>query len=436
MHVLLINLLSQKPEKVRSNKYWDVNPNQRFFPIGLAKIGTYLEKHGHSAEIFDMNLVSNPFSELRKRLEKKDYDVVGISLRNLYIRGVPADAQLEVFDETIKIVKESGSKVIVGGASFTAFANELMERFDIDVGIVGEGGETFLDLLKNLSNPERVKGICYRKNGRVVFTEKREPMKNIDFIPDFELQGLPKDFSVYDGIGVETRRGCNFKCIYCMYSIIQGSCIRLRSPESVVGEFEILRNNFGISNVFLADCIFHPKSHIENICDSLIKSKVGMNWSTHFREDIISKRLVEKTVRAGCNEFTFSPDSGSDKMLKTLQKELTTKDILKAANVMKDFKGVNTLFNMLLNVPGETMGTLGETFALVDKIRKLGLSGYVKFSRIHIFPRTKIAEIALKNNGINKDTDLLEPTFHDPPPLNLFAKPMPFYTLHLFGLDL
>jgi radical SAM superfamily enzyme YgiQ (UPF0313 family) len=157
MHVLLINAYTPKPSRVSTKKYWDLDPTRKIFPVGLAIIGTYLEKYGHTVEILDTNIFDNPFSKLKRRLKKEDFDVVGVSLRNIWVRRVKSNLPVEIFGKTIKIIKNySTVPIVVGGSGFTLFAKELMEKFnEIDFGIVGEGEETFLDLLKNLKKTKK-----------------------------------------------------------------------------------------------------------------------------------------------------------------------------------------------------------------------------------------------------------------------------------------
>jgi radical SAM superfamily enzyme YgiQ (UPF0313 family) len=174
---------------------------------------------------------------------------------------------------------------------------------------------------------------------------------------------------------------------------------------------------------------------MKKICNSIIKNKIDIEWGAHFREDSINKRIAKKLVKAGCNELVFSPDSGSQKILKILRKRLTPKQILRAAKAIKVIKkDVNVTFNMFLNAPGETVNTLKETFKLAEKICRIGLKGYVSFNRIQIYPHTEIYKIAIKNHIIDKCTNLLEPKYYDPPPFNLFAKPDS--TIHLFSVSL
>ena len=80
---------------------------------------------------------------------------------------------------------------------------------------------------------------------------------------------------------------------------------------------------------------------------------------------------------------------------------------------------------MFLNVPNEDINTLRETFQLVNRMKKEGLNkrGRLNFNLIRIYPNTKIYQIALKNNMINRNTNLLKPTFFNPSPLKLFVSP-------------
>jgi radical SAM superfamily enzyme YgiQ (UPF0313 family) len=401
---------------------------EKIFPVGLVRVGTYLEKNNFTVEILDLNLYRNPLKKLLKRLKKEDYDIVGISLRNLEAYSI---SPLNIFGKTIKIIKNySTVPIVVGGSGFTLFAKELMEKFnEIDFGIVGEGEETFLDLLKNLKKPKKVKGICYRRGKRIIFTGKRRPVKNLDLIPRKDLEGLPKNLKIYDSIGIEIGRGCKYKCLFCSYLSIWGTELRLRKPEVIVKEIEELKNNFNVDEIFFLGGCVSNSLHIEKVSNLLISKGINIRWSAYFREDIINKKLTEKLVRSGCIHMMFLSASGSNKILKILQRKIRVEEILNVGKVTREFENLIPEFEFFLNGPGETINTLKETFIFAYRMYKSALISKIckpcagiRFNRIRIYPRTILYKMALKNNIIKKDTNLLSPTYYTSLPLNGFIK--------------
>jgi radical SAM superfamily enzyme YgiQ (UPF0313 family) len=416
-----------------------LNPKKSFgtlFPLGLSYIGTVLEKAGHSVEILDMNVYRNPYKVLEKRLQKQDYDCVGISMRDFdfnprhLIAYIPIkldyrNSPIHSFIHTTRIIRKyKGDKLLIaGGAGFSIMPKRIIEVSEVDVGVQGEGEEIFVELMQNLKTPEKVKGIYIKKKGKIFHTGYRPLIKaeKLNVIPKRDLPGIPKDLRVY-GMGVQTMRGCPFKCLYCTYSLIQGCSIRLKKTETTLKELEILRYNYNVREITFADCIFaHPRKHAEAIVNGVIKKKIDIKWKAEVRVDAFDRDFLAKMVRSGCYRLDFSPESGSDRILKILQKEVTSKQIIDSFKLLRKHEELETWYYMMFNSPGETWSTAWESIKLVSKLYRMGLAkhGRALFSVIRIYPNTMLERIALKEGMITPKTDLLLPVFYNPYPINI-----------------
>ena len=307
------------------------------FPIGLAYIASMIKAQDHDLLCWDPNISSNPVDEFRNLLESFEPDVVGISLRNLYTVSQDGlkrkvHSYYSLFVSMIRMVREilPSCKLVVGGSGFSIFPEEIMRlNAEIDFGVFSEGEYTFPRLLNNLEHPERVKNLFIRHGSSVIFTG-RGPY--VDFaslpIPLRESFEISKYKDKYCSIGIQTKRGCQFGCIYCPFRYIMGAHYRLRSPRSVVDEIEMLINDYEIETFYFVDSIFnYPPEHGLEICREMNKRKFDVIWEAYFRPDYLTKNYMTEAVKAGCKLFDFSPDGASNESLQILGKDLDVRSI-------------------------------------------------------------------------------------------------------------
>lgn len=396
---------------VQVNASSDRNP--AVYPIGLSYVGTALKLKNHEAEILDLNVMEDPLASLRDKIKRMKPQVVGLSLK--YASPIPHDCvtQCNSITKEIRKVGHPQTKIIMGGPGFTLFTEKLMKYVpELDYGVVYEGEESVPELLENLENAEKVKGILYRKDGKIIFSGNR---KRLDFnslpMPRRDLHDISNYFFRPYIIGVQTKRGCIVKCIYCAYSTIDGATLRMRRPEHVVDEIEHLVNVYGVKSIAFTDNVFNiPPDHAERICRNMIKRKVDVQWTAWLHPKYVTREFVELAKDAGCRRFEFSPDGFSDNSLKGLGKKMTKKDIINTYNIIKEVKGIEVRYNFFFWPPGQNIAALLEMAYFKLKL-KLTLGRRLlnsKFGAIVLDESTKLYEIAVQQGLINEDTDLFK----------------------------
>ncbi|MFH1642428.1 MAG: cobalamin-dependent protein [Nanoarchaeota archaeon] len=402
------------------------------FPIGLSYLGTYLIKHGIDVTIFDMNVYPEPYISLNKILNK-NFTLIGISLRNLdqyipvysptnYLKYIYNQGYLNELENLINIIKNKkpGTPLVLGGAGFTILAKELMNRYkDIDFGAIGESEITLLGLTKNIGNPEKVKGVYYRKGNNLFLTGKPNKIKNIDFIPKKNIKGLP-NLKTYDSIGVQSKRGCIYNCIYCVEPYIQEGQLLLRNINSVIEELKELKKK-GISKIVFADCVVNsPIKHFELLCKAIISNDLKIKWRGYFRFENLNKDLIKLAIKSGCNNFIFSPDSDSRKIRKLLGTNIKNEKIIDTIHCISKYdENADLTLCFLLNSPGENTKTLLKTFLLIYELKKINPKINMDFSSIRIYPHTILYNKTCKL----ENKDMLKSIYYNPFPLKLFVVP-------------
>lgn len=265
------------------------------FPIGLAYIASMLKEH--ELQCWDPNLASDPLAELSKILDRFKPDIVGLSMRNIDTQSsFYTKSYYEPFVSMIRTIKKNSptTKLIVGGAGFSIFYREIMGRNpEIDIGVVGEGEQAIHELTENLDQPERVKNLAIRKGEQIIFTGRDKQVDFSSSSPPFRDGFSLEKYGKYPfSMGIQSKRGCNFKCIFCLHPFLSGS-LRLRHPKKVVDEIEELVTNHDIREFFFVDSIFNfPTNHASEICQEIIRRKLEIRWRADFRPDYLNAKFM------------------------------------------------------------------------------------------------------------------------------------------------
>lgn len=401
---------------------------RRFFipyapPIGLAYIGSVLRREGFDLLIKDaMNSSWRDIASLI-RLEKPD--VVGASCLTEQRRSV------FLLAETVKSVDKK-IKVVIGNVHATFLYEQILRNVkSIDIIVMGEGEETFLELagaLESGAGLDNVKGIAYRKDGEIVKTGDRPQIPNLDALPfptfdDFDFSRYNiydpiRSFDIRDSnndlmsyIPVNTSRGCIGRCQFCSVHRFWRGSWRARSPSNVVDEIETLNKEKKAGFINFTDDIFTVnKDRVIGIAREILRRNINIAWDCETRVDFIWPDMVSWMKRAGCISIALGVESGSTAILNAINKNSSVERIREAVHCIRENK---IKINMLLMVgnPGESDRTIDETARLVKELKP-----DIRTVQITtVYPGTPLYDIC-RNDGIIDDDYWLSDS------------PAPFYT--------
>ena len=378
-------------------------------PLGLAYLASVLEAEGQRVKIIDCPTLNYDMRSLEKEVKGFKPDVVGITSTTSTIYDAYKVAEL------IKEIN-SKAKVVIGGPHVSFTAKETLKECPfIDIVVRGEGEITTKELMLHLEKGlslEEVKGISFRKNGKIVETEDRPFIKNLDKLPFPAYHLLPMDkykVGKHRFANTITSRGCPFSCIFCSSSELCGRVWRARSPENVVEELKVLKSEYDVSEVeFLDDTFTLNSRRVEKICDLMIKENLNLSWSASSRVNTITQRLADIMKKAGCHTIYLGIESGSQKILDLIQKGISVIQAEKAVQIVKR-AGINALGSFIIGVPGETTKSIKKTIRFA---KRLNLN-FVQFSICTPYPGTRLYKIA-KEKGLILTEDWSKYTILDP----------------------
>lgn len=382
-----------------------------FYPVGLAYVAGTLKSKGHDVTIYDAEhdpkLHTDKFQNVTfaydgylKALENKD-DQVWDEIKKVItsfkpeVVGISSIAPCKI-GSTLKVAEISkGYKddlvVVVGGELSATSVNFVLSDPNIDIVVRGEGEITtaeLLDRFQDNSKYEDLKGISFRRRGKIVHNPDRPFITDLDSIefPAIEsMMGLDTYRSVDLGI-IMTSRGCPYSCSFCGFKEFWGRRIRWRSTENVIEEIIRLKEKFGVRYFGFWDAVFtlNRKRTIQ-LCRKLRETDPEIRWECMTRIDLIDNELIQEMKKAGCQKMRIGVESGSDRILKHLRKGLTTSVIRKQAGLLKANKMTWSAYFMF-GTPEEKEDDIIETINLIKEIKP----SFVTIGTFYPIPDTEI----------------------------------------------
>lgn len=374
---------------------WDISPLDTVCPpLGLLYIAAYVREHGHDPSIVDIPNLRWSIERAVDHVARGNPDAIGITAKTPSVRALK---------EFTTQLRQRGitCPIILGGAHVTAVPIETLERYaTVDVGVIGEGELTCLDVLNHLEHDrplDDVPGIVWRNAERgVVRNPPREVIPDLDILP-FPAWDLLQNFpQAYPHSPMETKRspaasvitsrGCPFHCTFCDTAVF-GSRVRFHSPDYTLRMLRHLIDTYGIRDVmFYDDNFFINREHMMSVCEGMIEQKLNLSWYCLAHEKTMKPDRLAKAREAGLWFIEMGVESGSDRILKEIQKKTTSQEVAEAATEAKKL-GIRTKGNFIFGLPLETKETLQETiqFAVNSDF------SYIQQSFLTIWPGSPIS---------------------------------------------
>ncbi|KZX16867.1 tRNA-2-methylthio-N(6)-dimethylallyladenosine synthase [Methanobrevibacter cuticularis] len=365
-------------------------------PLNLMYLGAALEKNSIKVKIHDDDLYQLGFENINRLISKMDPMIIGITATT---------ATIQTSINYIRTIKKDFPHIltIIGGPHTTFTPKETLYREkSLDIVVMGEGEETLVDVVKQyIKNGTKefsnVKGIVYRDNNKVIMTEPRPLIEDLDSLPFPARHLIP--FKSYElssqAGGMITSRGCVFSCDYCSSSLIMGKKFRTRSPENVVDEVEELACKYGIKDIaFLDDIFMLNKKRAGQIADEIKSRDIDVDFIASSRVDMIDKSLLETLKKSGMKTLYCGVESGSQRVLDLMKKGITVQQAKDAFKTAKRV-GVDIVGSFILGYPGETSEEMDKTIDLSIELDP----DYSQYSILTPFPGTGI-HYQLKEKGL------------------------------------
>jgi lipid biosynthesis B12-binding/radical SAM protein len=380
------------------------------YPLGLSMIAAALENAGHAVSQFDFLQHDTSLDAVASAVQTFRPDIVGISLRNIDNTNILNEQKYipGVRNIVSTVRKESACRIILGGSGFSIMPEVILDAVGADYGVVGEGERLMVDFVAAAARGEFPQGRCLRAEPSLQGLDIPAARYDTDIMSFYRRNG--------NLAGVQTKRGCTHKCIYCSYPILEGAGIRPRDPSAVVADIRHLMEKHAAAYIFFTDSVFNDdEGHFRDVVHRMHRDGIKVPWTAFFRPGGLDDEIVAMMKETGLHAAEIGSDAASDEALRRLGKSHRFADIL-ACNDLFVRHGVASAHYFMFGCPGETQELVLEG---IRNVKSLQGAAIFIFMGIRILPGTALAEVARESGLLSRDDkDLLEPVYYISPELD------------------
>jgi len=334
-------------------------------PLGIITLGTVLRDLGHQVRCHDTSFDPD-LERIKRELFSFRPELVGLSTLTDFF---PAAAELT------RYAKSLGATTVMGGPHPTIAPRESLEAIpELDYAVMGEGEKTLSLLLDPNLAPAEIAGLALRRGSEVKVNAPRPAEVDMDSlpIPDRDLLDVNPIYLKSRAIALHVSRGCPYRCRFCQPTLerLFGKKVKYRSPALVVEELKLLHRKYEITDFFFHDDIFTTnRGWLSDLVDAI--SAAGLNrfrYVVNSRVDTFDENTARLLRAMGCYYVLFGIESGSEKVLDSLDKGATVEQARRAFALCRKW-GFRTHAYVILASPEEDAETLRETEALVEELK-------------------------------------------------------------------
>lgn len=369
-----------------------------FAPIGLLSLAAAVRRSVIGAEcvLYDLNRrITTGSVPLGPGL----YDVIAEDLRAHKPDVVGFMTECDSYHHVIQICAALKKLlpdccIILGGPHASAVAHPTMKTVTaVDAIVIGEGEVSFPELLVSLKSDAAVAGTLRRVSGeRLLQGPPRSLVETLDElpIPAFDLYAPDAGEEMF----IEVGRGCPFQCEFCSTAPYWHRRHRVKSPDRILRELRIVQHSFGTERIhFTHDLFTTNKVWVKALCEALIEEGSPATWTCSARADTVDENLLILMKKAGCGAIYFGLESGSQRILREIKKDIPISRSLEVISICKRI-GISPNAGLIVGFPTEDNASLRDTFAVYERVLKLGcrpahIFAFCPFADAPLFPRLR-----------------------------------------------
>ncbi len=351
--------------------------------MSVLTVGTFLNEKGYSVKILDIV----PYHEVG---DKSYLKILERELDDAIFIGISAmTAQVSNALEISQFIKNRcpDLPIIWGGVHPSLFPAQTSKDPLVDFVVYGEGEETTLELIRELEKKSPkfhdIKGLAYDGSvnpPREFMDINKLPFLNHDLLDlRFYLERpVPIIFSDNEKIRklvMLSSRGCPYRCTFCINKVT-GSGWRAQNADRFLDEFEFIVDKYKLDMIRpLDENFFVNKKRAEEIIRKMKERKIDVKWGTniranYFRENYVTVDFAKELKSVGFEFATMGAESGSNAVLKTLKKDITTEDLLNSAKVCAK-SGIIPVYSWMIALPGKTIEEMKTNIVIMRQINKI-----------------------------------------------------------------
>lgn len=380
-----------------------VNPNlssvlnPKVFPPFAMMILAANIRDKHEVMVLDRNIENTQnYDNLRLAIKEFEPDIIGVT--SLTGKGI-----LDCLG-IARVAKRKGIAVAWGGTHASLFPEQTLRHKLVDFIVVGEGEITFSKLLEALAEKKPLRdinGLGYKIGQKIIINPERAFIENLDDfpLPAWDLTNIEKYIYSFHGVArkldMVTSRGCPHRCTFCYNLKFNKRRWRGRSAESIMAELKLLVANYQIDCVRFDDDLFTAdKERLKEFCE-LNKKELKIKWDANCRVNDLTEDFLRYVKKAGCVRLTVGVESGSDRVLNFLKKDITVKQCIKGFALAEKY-GIMTSSSIIIGLPTETKEEVRQTITMAKKSK----ASHVTIGPYIPYPGSELSEYCVREGLI------------------------------------
>jgi anaerobic magnesium-protoporphyrin IX monomethyl ester cyclase len=393
-----------------------VRKMQPYPPLGTLYAATALRQHGMSAAVFDP-MLQDPVSGFLEVLRLEKPAILAIYEDDFnFLTKMCLTRMRELAWQLAQVARDAGAIVIAHGSDATDHAKEYLQN-GADFVLVGEAEQSLVELCTSILTGgelnDQIAGVLHLDAGGIVVQSSINSPRNPDWKnlikPARELIDLDpyreawKSAHGYFSTNVVASRGCPYRCNWCAKPI-SGNKYQLRSAQQVAAEIRELKEVYGVQHIWFGDDIFALNAHwVKEFADEIQASHCVLPFKIQSRADLMSEETVAGLQRAGCAEVWMGVESGSQKVLDSMDKGLRVAEV-ETARTRLSKAGIRACYFLQFGYPGEQWQDIQQTISLVRNTRPddIGVSFSYPLPGTTFFDRVQ-EQIGAKRNWTDSD---------------------------------
>lgn len=378
-------------------------------PLGIMYLSSVLKQDGHEVFLTDQCHPEYSDEKFIDSLSQQRPEIVGLSfLSNMCY---PAARSLS---QKIKAACPT-AKIVYGGVFPTINAQKIIAcETCVDIVARGEGEGIIRELADGHSRLSDIAGITFRDDsGKIIVTPDREGIRDLDTIPFPDRDGidinyvasLPLDVPavIWDlpYTTIVSSRGCPFACTYCNCPTFSQRKCRFRSVDNVLKELNDIAKQGYRSFCFLDDNFLLDVERASGICNGMKKQSLAFRWACEGRAEPKTNSVFQQLADAGCDVVMFGIESGSQRVLNSMNKKTKIPEIEMAVAKAKQ-AGISIIHGFfIVGTPGETVEEMKESFRFAERIE---INSFA-FNSLTAFRGTTLWDDAVSKGLIDEEKD-------------------------------
>lgn len=361
-------------------------------PFGILYVANALEKAGYKITVFHEVGNKRNIQRLLEIIAKINPLFIGFSTMT--------GSQLIPAVKASELIKQVASNlpIVWGGIHPTILPGQCLSEVFVDMVVIGEGEETAVELadaLRNKRNPEQIKGLGYKEGGNIRINEPRDFIDLDYYSPSWHLVNLERYFKKKWGLKrvlpILISRGCPHRCNFCYNLIVNRKIWRAPSLGKSIQEIEKLKRDYVIDGL-----IFYDDSFFTNPDRALeIIKQIDLPWFSEMRADYVDEFSIEEIVRYNCQTLYVGAESGSQRVLDIIQKDIKIEDIIRCVRLCKKYN-LELNLSFMTGIPRESIDDTEKTMDFIDYLSKVYPKVNIEFKIYTPYPGTPLWERALE----------------------------------------